>query len=157
MVVILEEKAVVVRSVNLRVPVTALASVCHNNRSVTLVGQGRCLSACHHQEGPRHRLPVFRGSSIHAIKPLADGSLLVTGAKSVARLELVNDKLVVMVAERVLSDWIWDSGQSDDRLLFLTAHNRVVLTSMDLEVKMTFSGEEQCILYSGLLRNSQLI
>ena len=81
----------------------------------------------------------------------------MTGAKSVARLELVNDKLVVMVAERVLSDWIWDSGQSDDRLLFLTAHNRVVLTSMDLEVKRTFSGEEQCILYSGLLRNSQLI
>jgi hypothetical protein len=77
----------------------------------------------------------------------------VTGGKSVARLGLAEGKLIEVTNETVLSDWIWDSGQSGDHLLFLTAHNRVVVTSMGLEVVGTYGAEEQCILYSGLLRN----
>jgi hypothetical protein len=142
-----------VTSVNLRVPITALASFCLNDVQVTLVGQGRFVLLYHHDLRTAHdRVQVFRGTSVHAIKALADRSLLVTGGKSVARLGLIDGKLSSTADEAVLSDWIWDSGQSGDHLLFLTAHNRVVVANMQLEVKGIYGAEEQCILYSGLLR-----
>lgn len=144
------------RSVDLRVPVTALASCPCDGRPVMLVGQGRFLTAYLAGTSPSgHRLQVFQAANVHAIRSLADSGLLVTGGKSVTRLNLVpaTGQLVVVVEETVLSDWIWDSAESGDSLLFLTGHNRVITTGPDLAVRRSFGADEKCILYSGLLRN----
>jgi len=149
-------------SVHLRVPVTALAS-CRdtNGRPVTLVGEGHFLTALRdNSRPPADRVKVFQGAAVHIIRPLADtnnASLLVIGGKSVARLDLsATGELAVVVKETVLSDWIWDCAQdgAQSRLLFLTAHNRVIVTDLDFNVGKIFAAEEKCILYSGLLRNS---
>jgi hypothetical protein len=148
-------------SVHLRVPVTALAS-CRdaNGRPLTLVGEGHFLTALRENSKLADRIKVFQGAAVHIIRPLADtnnASLLVIGGKSVARLDLsATGELAVVVKETVLSDWIWDCAQdgAQSRLLFLTAHNRVIVTDLDFNVGKIFAAEEKCILYSGLLRNS---
>jgi hypothetical protein len=149
-------------SVHLRVPVTALASCRDSNGlPVTLVGEGHFLTALRDNSRPTDRVKVFQGAAVHIIRPLADtnnASLLVIGGKSVARLDLspMTGELAVVVKERVLGDWIWDCAQdgAQSRLLFLTAHNRVIVTDLGFNVGKIFAAEEKCILYSGLLRNS---
>jgi hypothetical protein len=148
-------------SVHLRVPVTALAS-CRdaNGLPVTLVGEGHFLTALRDNSRPADRVKVFQGAAVHIIRQLADtnnASLLVIGGKSVTRLDLSpKGELAVVVKETVLSDWIWDCAQdgAQSRLLFLTAHNRVIVTDLNFNVGKIFAAEEKCILYSGLLRNS---
>jgi len=125
---------------------------------MTLVGQGCFLTAIRGCRRPEDRIQVFQAPAIHMIRPARDfTSLLVVGGKSVSRLDLSTEQLAIVAKETVLSDWIWDCAESGDSLLFLTAHNRVVVTDLDLTAVKTFAAEEKCILYSGLLRNTREI
>ena len=120
------------------------------------MGQGHFLHLLHQLQSVS-KLQIFTAAKIYKIKHIGNQDYLVLGAKSASIISLNKaDEIVIKTQEKHFNDWLWDFCRIGDYFYFLTAHNRVICTELNLEFISNISCQEKCILYSGTLVNSQL-
>ena len=120
-----------------------------------LVGQGQFVMVV--QGGTvLDRCQVLRRAVVHSLeKVVMKDRWVVRGGKSLAVVNVIQEERVEVVIEEIeVSDWIIASAIDEERLLVLTAHNKLLTLSLDnLTLTQCKEVEESdsCILYSGLL------
>ena len=122
-----------------------------------LVGQGQFVMLVDGKSGGLvTRCRVLRAAVVHSLENIPGEDMwVVRGGKSVAVIRVrQNERLEVEVDEAVMSDWIIASAVEGDRLLLLTAHNKLLSCSLQSPSQCQEERELEagpCILYSGLV------